>query len=268
MKRMKLVALGITTAFLLACTMVPAKPVTAEEGLRYSSSAQVHSVFQDEVLEAFTRETGVKVDLFVGSSSTAMNRLFNDVCDVASTAEPLYRTHQDYGYVETPFCRVPLVVIAHAQVPVRDLSETQLREVFSGQIANWKELGGPDRDIVVVAPGKGTAAYKNFSQLALKRHEVDYDFMTERSTMVVDAVKHIPYSISFIAMSAAVRDAAVKTIKVNGTAPSDKFYPYIQEFNFVTRGAPSGAAKTFIDYARSEPVKAKLKANGITPADE
>lgn len=243
-------------------------PAAASDVLRYSSSAQVRDVFHDESLSRFTKMSGIEVDLFVGSSSTALHRLFNDVCDISSTAEPLAPSHADYGYVQTAFCKVPLIVITNVQTPVTDISETQLRDIFAGTITNWKELGGPDRDIVTIVPGKDTAAYKNFSLLALKRFEVKYDFMAYRSTMVVTAVHRIPWSISFIAKGAATRDKAVRIMTVNGRSYADADYPYNQTFAFVTKGEPAGGAKALIDYALSPEAREAFKKNGITPLPE
>ncbi len=243
-------------------------PAAGEDALRYSSSAQVRDVFQDESLSQFTKMSGIPVELYIGSSSSALHRLFNGVCDISSTAEALAPTHADYGYVQTHFCKVPLIVITNAQTPVTDISEDQLRGIFAGTITNWKELGGPDRDIVTIVPGKDTAAFKNFAMLALKRFEVKYDYMAYRSTMVVTAVHRIPWSISFIAKGAATRDKTVRIMTVNGRSYADADYPYTQTFAFVTKGAPTGGAKALIDYALSPEAREAFKQNGITPLPE
>jgi phosphate transport system substrate-binding protein len=243
-------------------------PAAGSDVLRYSSSAQVRDVFQDESLNRFSKISGIEVDLYIGSSASALHRLFNGVSDISSTAESLAPTHADYGYVQTSFCKVPLIVITNVQTPVTDISEAQLRDVFAGTITNWKALGGPDRDIITIVPGKDTAAFKNFAMLALKRFEVKYDFMAYRSTMVVAAVHRIPWSISFIAKGAATRDKAVRIMKVNGRSYADADYPYTQIFSFVTKGAPAGGAKALIDFALSNEVREEFRKNGITPLPE
>jgi phosphate transport system substrate-binding protein len=191
----------------------------------------------------------------------------NGFSDIASTAERLHLRHQEYGYVETLFCKAPLVVITNAQTPVRDVSAAQLREIFNGSITSWKELGGPDKQIIVIVPEKNTGAYKNFGQLALRRFDVKYDFMAYRSTDVVKLVHRIPWSISFISQGAHTVDEAVKTITIDGHVPGEKDYPYHQTFSFVTQGVPSGAAKKLIDFAFSEKGIAIMKKNGMEPIE-
>jgi phosphate transport system substrate-binding protein len=150
---------------------------------------------------------------------------------------------------------------------VRDISVSQLRAIFNGSITNWKELGGPDKPIIVIVPEKNTGAYKNFQQLALKRFDIKYDFMAYRSTDVVKLVHRIPWSISFITQGANTVDEAIKKITIGGHAPGEKDYPYHQTFSFVTQGVPSGAAKKLIDFAFSEKGKAITKKNGMEPIE-
>ena len=251
--------------FLLGSALGPAALTHAGEILKYSSSAQVREAFGMEGLSAFMQETGVELDMYVGSSGSAVRRLMNGFSDIASTAERLHIRHQEYGYVETLFCKAPLVVITNAQTPVRNVSVSQLRGIFNGSITSWKDLGGPDKPIVVVVPEKNTGAFKNFRQLALRRFDVKYDFMAYRSTDVVKLVHRIPWSVSFISQGANTVDKAIKKISIDGHAPGDKDYPYHQTFSFVTRGVPVGAAKKLIDFAFSDKGRAIMKKNGLEP---
>jgi len=238
-----------------------------QDVLRYSSSAQVHDVLLEDTLQAFTKETGIKVDLFVCSSSAATYRLFNGVCGVASTAEGLEASGVTYGYVETFLCKIPLVLVANVETHLKNITEKQLQDVFTGHLTNWKDLGDSNKEMVVVIPGKNTAAFKNFSHLAIRRYDIKYDFMTYHSTMILEAIRRIPWSISFIGAGAPTNNAAIRILRVNGYAATDKEYPYIQTLSFVTRGEPAGAVKKFIDFAKSEANLKRLKAKGAIILD-
>jgi phosphate transport system substrate-binding protein len=256
-----IIAMLISAAWLLHLAAV------AGETLRYSSSAQVREAFGMEGLNAFKEESGVELDLFVGSSRAAVYRLMNGFADIASTVERLEFSHHDYGYVEIPFCKAPLIVISNVKTPVRNISSDQLRAIFNGTITNWKEVGGPDQTIVVVVPERNTGAYKNFRQLALKRFDVKYDFMAYRSTDVVNLVHRIPWSISFISQGANTVNEAIRIIQIDGKSPGDPDYPYYQIFSFVTKGQPTGAAKKLIDFAFSDKGRGIMKKNGMEPID-
>jgi len=265
MKKNSVLGVLIISAFLIAAGGLLHQPAIAKEMLRYSSSAQVREAFGMEGLKTFMEENDVELDLFIGSSATAVRRLMNGVADIASSAERLHLGHQEYGYVEIPFCKAPLVVISNVQTPVRNISSDQLREIFSGGITNWKELGGPDQEIIVVVPEMNTAAYRNFGQLALKRFDVKYDFMAYRSTGVVLLIHRIPWSISFISQGADTVDGAVRLLQIDGKSPGDVDYPFHQIFSFITKGSPEGAAKKLVDFAFSEKGRAIILKNGLQP---
>jgi len=259
-----LILLKVIISLLLA-TLVFNPPASAKEVLRYSSSAQVREAFGMEGLNAFSAATGVEIDLFVGSSDSAVYRLMMGHSDIASTVERLHETHAVYGYQEIPFCKAPIVVVTNVKTPVRNVTSTQLRAIFSGEITSWKQLGGPEESIIVVVPAKDTGAFKNFNQLALKRSHVQYDFMAYRSTDVVKLVKRLPWSITFISQGAHTVNEAVKIISVDGLSPGDSNYPYSQTFSFVTKGKPCCAAEKFIDFAFSEEGRRIMTKNGMTP---
>jgi len=261
--------IGLWSLLLTVLVLMPSGSSVAKEVLRYSCSAQVYEAFENERLDAFTKKTGIEVELSVYSSYKAFFRLMNGYSDIASMARRLYRRHKEFGFLETPFCKDPLAVIVCSECPIPDLNEDQLCDIFGGTITNWREVGGPDQPIVVVVPSEETAAYRNFSTKVMFSREMDYDIKTERSTMVIEVTKRFPWSISFIAQGAArYHQTDVKVAKVNGLLPMDPGYPYYQVFSFVTKGTPTGAAKKFIDFARSEEGKRIIIKRGMVPYTE
>jgi phosphate transport system substrate-binding protein len=237
----------------------------AAEVLKYTCSAQVYESFDRERLDAFTKETGIEVDLRVVSSIAAVNLLTRGFSDIASTTRNLYYRHQENGYVQIPFCKDPLAVIVNSQNKINNLSEAQLQDIFSGQIRNWEEVGGDNQPIIVVLPGSETGAYKNFECFAMKRKELRYDLMTDKSPMVIEVVKCLPNAVSFIAQGVAIKEKAIKRLKIDNVSPDNPMYPYFQVFSFVTSGKPAGAAKAFIDFAFSEQGIEIMKQKGMMP---
>lgn len=266
MHKAKLFLIGM---MVLVMVLAPVGSAVASDGpsIRFSCSAQLFDILQDQTLEAFSRATGINVDLNISSSEAALFRIYNSVSDVAGTAERLYFPKGEYGYIESQICKAPIVVITHPDTAVGNLTCDQLRDIFSGKIITWEEVGGAAGDMIVVVPDKHTAAYRNFSQLALKRFDINYSIMTYRSTMVIEVVRHIPGSISFITKGANSRDAGVKILKVDGIAHTEENYPCYQIFSLVSRGAPQGSVKAFVDFIRSNETAAMLRDNGIFPIE-
>jgi len=102
----------------------------------------------------------------------------NGSCDISSAAQCLRFQYREFGYVEIPLCKDPLAVVVNEQCPITDLTDQQLRDIVNRNITNWKELGGPDRQIVLIVPGENTAAYRNFSRLAMNGNEMQNRFPT------------------------------------------------------------------------------------------
>ena len=264
LKKSNFAVILITVVFLLS-GMASISDAADQGTLSYSRSAQVSEAFGKEALDAFTKESGIKVESHVSSSGSAVYRLMNGFSDIASTTRELYRRHRDYGYVQIPFCKDPIAILTNAQNPVGEITESQLQEIFSGDITNWKEVGGPDEPIIVVVPGEDTGAYKNFARQVMKRKEIAYDLMTYRSTMAIDVVEHFPWAISAIAQGAAVDNKAVKVLSIDGRLPRDSDYPYQQIFYFITKGKPTGPAKALIDFVLSEKGIEIIKKKGMVP---
>ena len=266
MKRTVLIALAISAACVLCWHMIPGSQAYGKEVLRYTGSNQVYHAYDKEMIMEFTKETGIEVDVNTASSGAAVYRLMNGYADVASTARELYRRHEDYGFSQFAFCKDPLAVITKAGCGVENLTVDELQDIFSGEISNWKEVGGDDVPILVIVPGTETAANKNFRRQVMKHTEIDYDFMTYDSTMAIEAVKYFPCgAISFIAQGAVEHEKGIVTLKVNGLYPHDPAYPYFQIFYYVTKGKPEGAVKAFIDFSLSDKGKELMRKNGMIP---
>ncbi|HMA68152.1 MAG TPA: substrate-binding domain-containing protein [Desulfosalsimonadaceae bacterium] len=263
---MKLKFLAAVASLVLACLLLfgPLPPAAAEGDFQFSCSNQIYQAFGEEMFHAFTEETGLEADIYKCASDTAMKRLMNDSTDLASSTKKLYYRHQDYGYNEIVFAKDPLALITNTKVKVDSLSSKQIREIFSGDIKNWVELGGNSNRIVTMAPGQHTGAYWNFRTKFMDGKDIRYDFMSYDSTMVIRSAKHYPYVISFVTRAAISDYEHIKVLNVDGASPDSDSYPYYQTFAFVTKGEPEGPPKAFIDFVTKGRGKKILEKKGVT----
>ena len=249
--------------------LVPASTVMAQEAVKYCCSNQVYAAFSKEHIEAFTKVTGVKVDIKTASSGCCVYNLGRGYCDIASTARKMYRRHEDYGYREFAFCKDLIAVIARKECGVDSLTEAQLQDIFGGVITNWQEVGGADLPVMIIVPSKDTAAHKNFRRQVMKHQDIEHDFMAYDSTMVIEAVKNFPCgAVSFISQGAAVHHKELNILKINGLSPTAEGYPYYQIFYLITKREPEGNLKKFIDFVYSGEGAKIINKNGMIPLSE
>ncbi len=268
MKKTVNVSSLMVVSLLVLWAIVPLAVANANQGLRYSCSAQVYEAFENTRLEAFTKETGIPIDLFVASSQSCVYRVMQDMTDIGSTVRALYRRHKDHGLIETPFCKDPLAIITNKAAVVNALTSEQLRQIFSGGITNWKEVGGPDLSITLVVPGNDTGAHKNFRQMVMKHKDIQYDYLTYKSTRVLEAVEALPLgAISFISRGAQITHPKIKVLSIDGNKPGDKDYPYYQIFYLASKGEPTGSVKIFVDFIKSKTGRSLLLERGMLPID-
>ena len=254
----------IIAGLLALWTIIPLSAATAGQRLQYSCSAQIYEAFENVRLDAFTKETGIAIDLFVASSASCVYRVMQDMTDVASTTRALYQRHKDHALMETPFARDPMAIITHKALAVNNISTRQLRKIFSGSVKNWKEVGGPDLPITLVVPAYDTGANKNFRRLIMRHKESTYDYITYKSTRVLEAIERLPAgAISFISRGAIITHPDIKALSINGKSPSDQSYLYYQTFYMVTKGEPKGSAKAFIDFIKSKKGRSLLLERGM-----
>jgi len=113
--------------------------------------------------------------------------------------------------------------VVHPDVKVDDLTIDQLKGIFTGKVANWKEVGGDDKEIVVINRAAGSGTRATFESAVLGSDKVPEDFRPQEqdsSGTVVKMVAQTPNSISYLAFSYFIDD--VKALKVGGVEPKDK----------------------------------------------
>jgi phosphate transport system substrate-binding protein len=266
MKKIVYGVLSISAMLIFVDSICFSRSVFAQETLSYSCSNQIYQALEKENVEAFSKATGIDVSVYPASSKSCVNRLVHGYSDIASTATEMYHRHTDYNYKQIPICKDPLAVVAKKTCEVENISEEDLRGIFSGEITNWKEIGGADLPVLVIVPDENTAANKNFRKQIMKDKEIKHDFITYDSTMVLEAIKYFPCgAISFISRGATIKYEEIAAINIDGRSPSDKDYPYFQTFYYVIKNDPSEAAKKLIDFTTTGKGRDIILKNGMIP---
>lgn len=228
-----------------------------------------------------------KVDDIVVCSNTvgSYQRLISGEADIIFAAAPSDEQQQmakDNGIelVMTPIGREAFVFFVNAKNPVSNLSTNDIQSIYSGEITNWKNVGGKNKSIRAFQrpenSGSQTMLIKIMGETQLMTPPLD-DIIDAMGGIIdrVSAYKNydnsLGYSFLFFATE-MVNDNKIKLLSVNDIAPTREnvangTYPYAAEFFAVTAGKPDESSQKLIDWILSEQGQEIVAKTGYTPIE-
>ena len=226
--------------------------------IRMDGSTTVLPIAQ-KVVEAFMKEhPEVNISVSGGGSGNGIKALIDGTTNIANSSRFLkdeeVKLALERGVYPVPFavaydCIVPVV---HPENPAKDLTMAQLKAIYMGEIKNWKEVGGSDKEIVVVSRDTSSGTYEVWEEKVMKKERVYAGALLQASSgAVAQTVSKNKYAIGYLGIGYV--DKSVKALTVNGvpgneeTALSGKF-PVSRALFMFTKGWPSGDVLNFINY--------------------
>lgn len=204
-----------------------------------------------------------------GSGITAVQK---GRCDIGLASRALKDEEKADGLQETVLAYDGIAVLVNPDNAVEDLTMEQITDIYTGKITNWKELGGADKEIVVIGREAGSGTRDGFESITGTEEMCKYRQELTSTGDVIAAVSQNPDAIGYASMS-AVKDN-VKAVKVDGVAASeetvhDGSYTLQRPFMLITQtGAElSPAAQAFFDYATSSTVGDLIAKAGVVAAN-
>jgi len=199
--------------------------------------------------------------------------------DIGTSSRDLKDEEASLGLIDIPIAFDGIAVIVNPSNPVSGLTSEQLRAIYSGEITNWREVGGEDREIDLVNRDEASGTREAFKKIVMG-DEATFD----RSAVVLpgtgqvrDVVSRSGGAIGYISVGFVEPrfDArTVKAIEVDGVAPSEETvasqeYPIARTLHFFTKGAASGLSARYIDYVLSDEIQNGVVIDaGFVPVSE
>ena len=218
--------------------------------------------------ELFPQEGNIEFEVTGGGSGTGIAALINGTTDICASSRPIKRTEvrmlrSRYGYrgMEVRVAKDGLSVYVHDGNPVRELTLDQVKQIFTGELKNWKDVGGNDAPIMLYSRENNSGTYEFFKERILGNE----DFAARAQHMagtaaLIHAVSKDPNGIGFggAAYATTVRPLALAesadspAVEPTKEAIMDGTYPVWRFMYFYLNERPVGKAKEFIDWVISE----------------
>ena len=215
---------------------------------------------------------GVTVNYNPTGSGSGITAVQEGTCDIGLSSRALKDEEKAAGLKETVLAYDGIAIIVHPDNPVSDLTLEQIAKLYTGEITNWKDVGGNDAEVVLIGREAASGTRDGFESITGTKDACQYRQELTSTGDVITAVSQNPDAIGYASL-ASVKDT-VKALNVGGVTPSeatvkDGSYLVQRPFVLVTVEGKdiSPAAQAFFDYALSADAASIISSAGAVAAN-
>ncbi len=164
-----------------------------------------------------------------------------------------------------------IAIIVNSENSISQLTLIQAKDIFTGKIQNWKDVGGSNMPIVVISRDVSSGTFEVFNSRVLQNAKVtDGSLMLASNNAVATTVGQTPGGIGYIGLGYLVDE--VKPLIIDGIMPTketiqSKEYPIARTLHMYTNGNPKGLVKEFIDFVLSSEGQRIVEEQGFINVD-
>ena len=258
--KMGLYMLSLLTV-LSACTSNDEPNAQASKGsnatVSISGSTSVGPL-AEKLAHKYSEQDNTNIEINQIGSSAGITNAISGVSEIGMSSRDLKEEEIESGLNEVVIAYDGIVVVTHPTNKIKDLTMEQVKMIFTGEVTNWKELGGDDLEIVVVSREDGSGSRDAFQEI------VDYSsgelirnaIIASGNGNIKTTVGNNKHAVGFISFEYI--DESISTIDINGVAANaenvlKEKYSLSRPFLFVYKeGQLTDAGQRFIDFILSE----------------
>jgi len=248
MNRFRNGLMTIVLAAVLCMVLMPSAGFAQPNRIIIDGSTTVGPIAKAFAEYYMSKNPGVNITVSESGSGNGAKALINGMCDIADMSR--FMKNEEFKAavakgiypVGTVIAIDGLAVIVHPSCPVQGLTTDQIRNIYTGKITNWKELGGPNVAIVMISRDTNSGTYESFETLVLNKQKIsDKAEYVGSSGAIRSRVQSTPAAIGYVGLGFV--DKTVKALKVNGVYPDNATvvsgtYPIARPLFMFTNGYP------------------------------
>lgn len=236
----------------------------------------------DDAADSFLNDhPDVSITIDAGGSGEGLKQVSEGTVDIGNSdvaAEDKLDETAAKELVDHQVCVVTMAPIVNkdvAEAGVKSLTKEQLISIFTRKTTNWKDVGGPDEDIVLVTRPESSGTRATFQKYALDGNEEasNTSMETDDSGVLLTNVKSTNGAIGYVALSYLTGDAGVETVAIDDVEPTlentySGKYPVWTFEHMYTKGEPNEVTKAFLDYITGDEYGAQMEKLGYGVASK
>lgn len=201
------------------------------------------------------KNAGVQVNISGGGSMTGLNNVASGSIEIGNSDVIAPDTLKSAGLIDHQVVVAPFILIVSKDVTVDNLTKAQAKDIFTGKITNWKDVGGKDAKISIIGRAASSGTRLNVEKIVMDGAKMTDAAAAQSSTgNLLTGVGQTPGAIGYI--DAAYLKDTVKALKYNGVAYTPEAvisgqYPIYAYEHMYTKGEATGTVKLFLDYVTS-----------------
>ncbi|WP_062350514.1 phosphate ABC transporter substrate-binding protein [Bacillus kwashiorkori] len=239
--------------------------------LAISGSTSVGPLAEKLAVEYEKKNEGLKIEINQIGSSAGITNALNGVSEIGMSSRDLSEDEKASGLQETVIAYDGIVVITHPSNEIKDITIEQVRDIFTGKITNWKELGGSDLEIVVVSREDGSGSRDAFQEIVgySSGQLVKSAIVASGNGNIKTTVATNKHAVGFISFEYI--DTSINPLKINGVEATaenvlNQKYQLSRPFLFVhLEDNLTKNGQSFIDYVLSSDGQSIVSDSGAIP---
>ncbi|MDJ0625825.1 MAG: phosphate ABC transporter substrate-binding protein [Candidatus Caenarcaniphilales bacterium] len=267
----------ITFSILFSLSMFGCTSVPDAKKLTIAGSTTILPISEDWA-SIFYKEKKVIVNVQGGGSTNGVNLVKSGQVDIGASSRELSEEEKD-GLELVEIGKDALAIIVNNQNDIKEITSEQLRKVFTGEITNWKELGGKNRTIQVINRESGSGTRKTFEELVvcpknLKEKSACNEMIL--SAVVLNSNAEVKKSVELIAdsigyISYGFLDDKVSSLSLDGIEPKEDEiksgnYPISRSLYYLVKDKEkSPELSEYLDFITSNEAQEVLYKEGYLP---
>lgn len=193
-------------------------------------------------------------------------------CDIGLSSRALKDDEKASGLTETILALDGIAIVVNPENPVSDLDVDTIAKIYTGEITNWKDVGGNDAEIVLIGREAGSGTRDGFESITDTKDACQYRQELTSTGDVINTVSQNPDAIGYASLSAvgdSVKALTVGGVEATEATVKDGSYVVQRPFVLVTKEGTklSAAAQAFFDYATSADAASVISAAGAVAAN-